>query len=217
MELSGIWGGFYRISVWVTRLAWLNLLWIAFTLVGLLLFGIFPATFAMFAVVRKWVVKEYDIPVFETFFSEYKQSFLKANLFGIVLYMIGYFLSVFLNYTGFMANSNIYVILFGLFVIAAFLYLLLLLYIAPVYVHYQLTFWQYIRYAVSIGAVNLHYSICALTILVGIYFISFRFPGLTLFFSFSVSAYATMFITHIGFTQLFKKQQEQLKKVEMTV
>ncbi len=216
MELSGMWGGFYRISVWVTRFAWLNILWIAFTLLGLILFGIMPATIAMFAVARKWVLKEYDTPVFETFFKEYKYNFLRANLFGLIIYIIGYFLSVFLKYTGLMNSSNIYPVLFGIFVLAAFLYVMLVLYIAPVYVHYQLRFWQYIRYAVSIGAVNLHYSICAITVLAGIYFASLKFPGITLFFSFSVSAYATMFIVHIGFRQLLKKQQEQIEKTPIS-
>ncbi|QGH36562.1 DUF624 domain-containing protein [Gracilibacillus salitolerans] len=216
MELSGMWGGFYRISVWVTRFAWLNILWIAFTLLGLILFGIMPATIAMFAVARKWVLKEYDTPVFETFFKEYKYNFLRANLFGLIIYIIGYFLSVFLKYTGLMNSSNLYPVLFGIFVLAAFLYVMLVLYIAPVYVHYQLRFWQYIRYAVSIGAVNLHYSICAITVLAGIYFASLKFPGITLFFSFSVSAYATMFIVHIGFRQLLKKQQEQIEKTPIS-
>ncbi|WP_235817560.1 MULTISPECIES: YesL family protein [Gracilibacillus] len=216
MQLTGIWGGFYRISVWVTRFAWLNLLWVAFTLAGLILLGLLPATFAMFAVVRKWVVQEYDISIVKTFFAEYKSTFVTSNLLGLVLYAIGYILSVFLNYTGLMADSSVYPILFGLFVIAAFFYTVLLLYIAPVYVHYQLTFWQYIRYAVSIGVVNLHYSICALTILTGIYFLSFYLPGITLFFSFSVSAYTSMFIIHIGFNQLLKKQQEQTKEINVS-
>ncbi|MDX8045181.1 YesL family protein [Gracilibacillus sp. S3-1-1] len=208
MEISGLWGGFYRISVWVMRFAWLNMLWIAFTLLGLIFFGIMPATIAMFAVVRKWVLKDYDIAIFELFFKEYKRHFIRANLLGIILYVIGYFLSVFLNYTGFMHDSSFYPVLLGIFIIAAFLYVMLVLYIAPVFVHYQLRFWQYIRYAVSIGAINLHYSICTLAVLAGMYYVSFRLPGITLFFSFSVSAYLTMFIVHIGFSQLLKKQQE---------
>ncbi|MGP4039356.1 YesL family protein [Gracilibacillus sp. D59] len=216
MELTGMWAGFYRISVWITRFVWLNMLWIAFTLLGLIFFGIMPATIAMFAVARKWVLKEYDIPIFKTFFKEYKYTFLRANLFGLVIFIIGYFLSVFLKYTGLMNNSNIYPVLLGIFILAAVLYIMLVLYIAPVYVHYQLRFWQYIRYAVSIGAVNLHYSICAITVLAGIYFASLKFPGITLFFSFSVSAYTTMFIVNIGFTQLLKKQREQLDKTQIT-
>ncbi|UOQ87306.1 YesL family protein [Gracilibacillus salinarum] len=216
MEMSGLWGGFYRISVWITRFAWLNILWICFTLLGLVFFGIMPATIAMFTVVRKWVLKEYDTAVAETFWHAYKKNFVRANLFGLILYIIGYFLSVFLKYTGLMSDSSVYPVLLGIFIIAAFLYVMLVLYIGPVYVHYQLSFWQYIRYAVSIGAVNLHYSICALTVLAGIYYLSLKYPGVTLFFTFSISAYVTMFVVHIGFRQLFKKQQEQLDQTTVS-
>ncbi|UOQ50033.1 YesL family protein [Gracilibacillus caseinilyticus] len=216
MEMSGLWGGFYRISVWITRFAWLNILWICFTLLGLVFFGIMPATIAMFTIVRKWVLKEFDTAVAETFWHAYKQNFIRANLFGLILYIIGYFLSVFLKYTGLMSDSSVYPLLLGIFIIAAFLYVMLVLYIGPVYVHYQLSFWQYIRYAVSIGAVNLHYSICALTILAGIYYLSLKYPGVTLFFTFSISSYVTMFVVHIGFRQLFKKQQEQLDQTTVS-
>lgn len=211
MEITGMWGAFYRISNWVTRFAWLNLLWLAFTFLGLILFGIMPATIAMFAVTRKWVQKDYDVPVFKTFFKHYKENFIKGNLFGLVIYILGYFLSVFLKYTGLMSESSVYPILFGIFVIAAFLYTMLVLYIAPVFVHYQLSFWQYIRYAVTIGAINVHYSICTLAFLGIIYYISLKIPGVTLFFSFSVSAYVAMFIINLGFRFLIKKRDKELE------
>ncbi len=212
--MTGMWANLYRFSLWVTRFAWLNILWLLFTLLGLVFFGLMPATIAMFTVVRKWVLKETDFQVFDVFFQQFKVYFVRANLFGIIVYVIGYFLSVFLQYTGFMHNSSLYPILLGLFIIASFFYVMLILYIAPVFVHFELTFWQYIRYAVTIGAVNLHYSICALTILAGIYFLSFKYPGIGLFFSFSVSAYVVMFLAHLGFQQLLKKQQEQLEQQE---
>ncbi len=65
--MSGFIDGYYRFAVWVTKFAYLNLLWIAFSLLGLGLFGLFPATAAMFAVVRKWINGEKDIPVFHVF------------------------------------------------------------------------------------------------------------------------------------------------------
>lgn len=65
--MNGFIDGYYRFAVWITRFAYLNLLWIAFSLVGLGVVGFFPATAAMFAVVRKWVHGEKDIPVFQVF------------------------------------------------------------------------------------------------------------------------------------------------------
>jgi uncharacterized membrane protein YesL len=214
MEINGVWGSLYRVSIWVSRFALLNVLWIVATLIGFILLGIFPATIAMFTVVRKWVQKEYDIPVFRTFYKSFKTNFLQANGFGIITYVFGYILSVFLKYTGLMNDSVFHSVLLGIFVLAAFFYVMLLVYIGPVYVHYNLNFWQYIRYAITIGAVNLHYSISILTLLTGVYFLTFHYPGISLVFSFSVSAYITMLLANIGFEQLLKKQKQARIEVE---
>ncbi|WP_084028990.1 YesL family protein [Bacillus sp. J33] len=61
------------------RLVYLNLLWIAFSLLGIVLFGFFPATAAMFSVVRKWIMGETDVRVFKEFWQTYRKEFWKAN------------------------------------------------------------------------------------------------------------------------------------------
>lgn len=64
---TGTVGGIYHISNWIMRLAYVNFLWILFTLAGFIVFGFFPATIATFAVVRKWIFDTTDIPIFTTF------------------------------------------------------------------------------------------------------------------------------------------------------
>ncbi|BDG36084.1 DUF624 domain-containing protein [Saccharococcus caldoxylosilyticus] len=49
-------GKLYRVCEWITRLACINILWMLFTLAGLIVFGIAPATVALFTIVRKWLV-----------------------------------------------------------------------------------------------------------------------------------------------------------------
>src|SRR5690625_7635570 len=80
---------YYRFTVWVVRLVYVNLLWILFTVIGLGVLGIMPATAAMFAVVRKWLRGEDDFPIFTTYKDAYKEEFLKANLLGYILAIIG--------------------------------------------------------------------------------------------------------------------------------
>lgn len=208
MEFTGIWGGFYRISLWVTRLVYINILWIFFTIIGLILFGIMPATISMFTVVRKWTMKETEIPIFNTFFVTYKKEFLKSNLFMLILLVVGFILYFNLRYTGYMIESTIYPILLGGLFITSFLYIMLLVYIAPVYVHFDLSFLQYVKYAIMIGATNLHYSITMLVCLTGIYYVSMKVPGLVPFFSVSVSAYVIMFCANLAFNNLVNKKQE---------
>ena len=58
---------FYRAAEWISRLFLLNILWVVFTIVGLGIFGFGPATAAMFAIVRKWIITpQEDFPLFKT-------------------------------------------------------------------------------------------------------------------------------------------------------
>src|SRR5690625_4340499 len=84
MEPTGVMGAVYQIADKVSKLAYINLLWILFSLMGLLAFGIFPATIAMFTVLRKMVLKQ-DFNMFSVFWKTYKKEFLKGNLLGIML------------------------------------------------------------------------------------------------------------------------------------
>src|SRR5699024_12166732 len=73
-------GGYYRLCVWVTRFAYVNVLWILFTFLGLVFLGAMPSTVAMFAVIRKWVTGDKEVPIFKTFLESYRTEFVKANI-----------------------------------------------------------------------------------------------------------------------------------------
>ncbi|WP_112179981.1 MULTISPECIES: YesL family protein [Paraliobacillus] len=210
MELKGLWGAFYRMSVIISRLAYLNLLWIVATILGLVVFGIMPATISMFTVVRKWILKEDDIPIFQTFIFTYKKEFLKTNWIMAIIVILGSLLFIDIRFTGFMRDSGYYNIFLGILFIASFLYLILVVFIAPVYVHYNLSIRRYITYSIMIGATNILYTIAILIALSSIYYSSMKVPGITLFFSFSVSAYITMYFANLSFNNLIKKQRSQI-------
>src|SRR5699024_11923190 len=82
-------GGFYRLCVWVTRFAYVNVLWFLFTFLGLVFLGAMPSTVAMFAVIRKWVTGVKEVPIFKTFLESYLTEFVKANMLGYILFGIG--------------------------------------------------------------------------------------------------------------------------------
>src|SRR5690554_780565 len=99
-------GGFYRISEWIMRLSVTNILWVVtafpvfFCIFSLLFFSstveevqawflpiavlspflLFPSTSAMFALARKWVTGDADVPLFKTFFRSYKENYLQSML-----------------------------------------------------------------------------------------------------------------------------------------
>ncbi len=112
MEIRGIWGVFYKISLWLTRIASVNLLWFFFNLpVAIVVFNIllanyigeliiffvllvilvpivtFPATTALFAVVRRWVLGE-DVNIVKGFWEYYKQNYLDSLKGGLFITLI---------------------------------------------------------------------------------------------------------------------------------
>lgn len=55
MQLGSFSNVVYTICDWIARLAYINLLWILFTLSGFVVFGFFPATIAMLATLRQFI------------------------------------------------------------------------------------------------------------------------------------------------------------------
>jgi uncharacterized membrane protein YesL len=173
--------GVYRFCEWVTRLAYLNLLWIAFTLVGLIIFGVGPATIAMYTVTRKWLTESPDIPIFKTFFEAYKKEFRKGNVLGIILFSIGAIL-----YVDFMVldllsqeTSILKVIFSSLFVV----FVMMLLYIFPVFVHYDIPLSKNFKYALIIGFTRPLYSLGMIIGALGAITISLLHITIIIFFS----------------------------------
>lgn len=58
------------------KLAYVNLLWLLFTVAGLAVFGFMPATVSLFTIVRKWQMKQAEVTVWNTFISIYKKNSL---------------------------------------------------------------------------------------------------------------------------------------------
>lgn len=80
----------YNVCDWMMRLAIINLLWIGFSLLGVVVFGVYPASVATVSLLKEWIAGRRPSPI-SYFWSHYKQSFLSANLAffaGIVLMAI---------------------------------------------------------------------------------------------------------------------------------
>lgn len=150
MGLDGLVWKVYSISESITKVMYINILWIGFSLVGLVLLGIFPATAAMFSVTRKWMLGDKNVPVFKTFWENYKTDFLQSNLLGFSLVLIGLILYVDLR---FFQTSNQFFFQAISFLFIAFLcvYFVLLLYIFPVFVHYKYKTLEYIKYSLILA------------------------------------------------------------------
>ncbi|WP_066051089.1 YesL family protein [Robertmurraya korlensis] len=201
--MDGVMRGFYSISEWVMRLAYVNVLWIFFSMIGLLLFGFFPSTIAMFAVVRKWVRKEIDAPIFKIFWSTYRSEFLKSNLLGIVILFSGFLM--YFNFTIIEATViPAFKILYIPTIILTMLYILTLLYIFPVFVHFNIRLVEIIKNSIILMTVNPLITFSKLVLTGLLIFLYLTFPGVLPFFSGSVIAILLMFLSN----HVFQKIQE---------
>ncbi|MEH7549842.1 MULTISPECIES: YesL family protein [Bacillaceae] len=205
--MDGFMRGFYSISEWILRFAYVNILWILFTIFGLVVFGFFPSTIAMFAVVRKWILKQHDIPVFKSFWITYKKEFVKANLLGLVICSLG-----FLTYSNITIVEATTVPTFKLLyipnTIVIFIFLLTSLYIFPVFSHFDVHLGEGIKNAFILMVVNPIPTLCMATLTGFLGFIYLKLPGLLPFFSGSLTSYILMWIRNYVFNRTVKLSVE---------
>ncbi|SDL82792.1 YesL family protein [Sediminibacillus halophilus] len=200
MQVGRLLNGVMAFCKWITHFALLNLLWIGCTLLGGVVFGFAPSTAAMYAVARKQILTE-DSPLFRTFWSIYRQEFFRANGLAWLLAAIGaiwYFdLHFFREFEGwFYSLMNYIMIMIGL------VYMILLMYILPVFVHYDLKIRGCIKQALIIGF--LHPANLVLMLVVGLssYYFFIYFPGLIPLFGLTVFAHLNMWLSLKCFNQI---------------
>lgn len=210
MQFNWVVGKAYTGCEWVMKLAYLNILWVLFSLGGLILLGISPASVALFTILRKWLMNETDVPIFRTFLTTYKKEFVKSNQLGWIMALIGMFLYFDFKYLITVGGTIQYVLSIPL-VIVTILFFITLLYLFPVYVHYELRLIQYIRNSFYIGIINMHITILmiAVTLLLGILYRSI--PGIVPFFS--ISFFFLMVMT--GAKQSFNRIEAKQKKLSV--
>jgi uncharacterized membrane protein YesL len=205
METKGILSGIYRVSEKVMLIAYINILWIMFSLLGLVIFGIMPATVAMFAVIRKQIIEEEQVPIFSLFLKKYKEEFVKVNLFGYLLLIVGTIL--WLDVVLFQSLHGMpYMIMSFLAAGGLLLFLIVVLYILPLYVHYDLRFFNYIKTGFLLAfSYPIHTAIMIVSGVV-IYFILLLLPGSLFFFSGSLYSFIILKTAFKVFSKVEKQK-----------
>ncbi|MFC4320002.1 YesL family protein [Litchfieldia salsa] len=177
------------------KLVYIQLLWLTFTLLGVVIIGIGPATYAMFTVMRQWIRGNKEISIFKTFFHSFRSEFKESFFFGIIYLVGGIILFVDLIYV----QSPL---LKGFLIIISFLYTVSLLYIYPILVHYE---WQSmiqkLKCSILFGLSYLQYTLMLIVALAVVYFVLFMYPGVLTFFGISIGSYMIMFMAN----QVFKR------------
>ena len=203
MKRKGFSGFIYMITELVMQFAYLQLLWLVFTLMGLGILGIFPSTAALFSVVRKWIMGEEDVPVFKTFWQTYKTEFVRVNGLGLILSAIGWLLYVDYHFftSGTTMGSSILKIITLLII---YLFMTTCIYFFPIFVHFRYRFFEYFKYSFLYSVSTPLKTAGLLIISYIIYFLLMKVPVLFLFFSGSVISYMWMWYVY----QTIRKTQK---------
>ncbi|GAE36197.1 YesL family protein [Halalkalibacter akibai] len=189
---------------WLMKLAFLNTLWVIFTLAGAGIFGWAPATAALFGVLRKRMLTNEDFPTLKTFFSLYKKEFFRANLIGLFILIGGWSLYYSLSTLIFLEQTAM-ILLGTIFFIMTILFVIVSLFIFPVFSHYNIPFKKCFRYSLMLGLSHLHYCLLMVIALSVTAILFHSFPGFLLFYAISIPVACVMVITMRVFTSLEDK------------
>lgn len=206
--MKGLLQGLYTLCEWIMRLAILNVLWVVFSVLGAIILGFFPSTAAMFEITRKWLKGETDLPIFKSFWAAYKKYFVKANLLGILVAIAGIFLYIdFSFFSSF--ESFAFKILTALVILVSIIYCILLIYIFPVLVTYEISLLQSIKFACLLGVYRPLSTIAILLASILLYFLFSAFSPVLVFFGGSMTSMMMMWVSRTTFFKIKNKYSSE--------
>lgn len=235
MEFKGAMGGLYRITEWIMRIAGSNLLWLLcsspflfFVLTKLLSvlngfgddplstygiailapFTFFPATAALFTVVRKWVMGDVDVPIFKTYFKGYKENYKQSMIGGIFYTLL--FVVIAVDYTVYMKkleNMQLIGVIMLVFLIVLFVSMFNFFSMVS---HYHMKTSLMLKNAVLLTLIRPFRAFSTLAGAAIILYITYKFQWLIFFGTASLAAWFAFF----NFYATYNKMQEQIAKME---
>ncbi|TCP31335.1 putative membrane protein YesL [Scopulibacillus darangshiensis] len=205
MKIFSIEGGLYNFLDKFSNFFLLNLLWL---IMCIPIITIFPATIAMFGVVRKWIKGEH-VKLFNCFFTLFKENFIQSLLIGVIAFIFTLLLILNFNITSLMDNP-FKVITLSLLSLIGFLSLCTSVYIFPVIVNYNVKWTAVIRNSFLLSVSQPFVTLPSILILLISMVIVYTVP-ITLFIVGSLSAYLIYFLCNKTF-QKVEAQFNQFKK-----
>ncbi|RCW77275.1 YesL family protein [Saliterribacillus persicus] len=175
----------YRFTDIIIRTAYINILVIIFSLLGLILFGFFPAIIAAFSIFRKWLTGYSDIAITKNFWRIYKREFIRGNLVGFIVVLIGGLLYINMSIAEVIQHDAIRLTYYPLLAVNI-LFLGMLIYLLPMYVHFDMKVIELFKNAfLCMFAMPLLTIILVVTVVL-LYLLFTVIPGLLPFFGFSL-------------------------------
>jgi uncharacterized membrane protein YesL len=169
-------------------------------------FTLFPATAAMFAVARKWVMGEVDVPLFKTFFRGYKENYKQGLLGGIV-----YTLLLAIMVVDFIVYKEQFNLLSYIFIAFLLLLIISMFNFFSMLVHYHMKTFQLLKNAVLITIGKPFRSLSTAIMAGAVIYFSMRFTFLIPFFMGSIIAYLSFW----NFYLIYQKLQDMAERARI--
>jgi uncharacterized membrane protein YesL len=180
----------------------LNVLWV---LTSIPLFTFFPATAAMFGVIRKRQLQKDSQGIIKDFFTMFKENFKQSLVISIYWSLVAIFL-----YVDYMVihpdNSIIHLILYIVLIIGFVLFCSISIYLFPTMVHFELSWKIVIRNAFFFSLMNPILTIILLLIVAIGVAIIYMYPVM-IFIVGSPLAYMIYYMSQMFFNQVVMKKE----------
>ncbi|MDH6426457.1 hypothetical protein BSK62_00600 [Paenibacillus odorifer] len=239
MEFKGAMGGLYRVTEWISRIAGSNILWalcsapfLFFGVLKMIMLGtgagganeqitlnwamgilapftVFPASAALFTVVRKWVMGNTDVGTFRTFFQGYKENYVKSMLGGVIYTLM--FVVMYVDVTVYMTQMPNFRIVGILMLVLMILLSVSMFNFFSIVVHYQMGFKQVMTNSILLTIarpIRVFSTLIAAAVLV---YIGLRYPALYFICIPTLIAMAAFF----NFYATYNKLQLQVEKKKL--
>jgi uncharacterized membrane protein YesL len=174
-------------------------------------FFLIPASAAMFAVARKWVMGDVDVPLFKTFFRNYKENYKQSMLGGLIFLALGFMIvQCIIFYSG---MDGIVRLLSFLFISFCFVYAAALINFLCMTVHFEMKLIQLVKNSFIMTLGQPFTSIGSLVTSGVIIWISFtKFTFLIPFFMGSLCAIASFWYFYRSFQRIQDKAEKAREK-----
>ncbi|HWJ77045.1 MAG TPA: DUF624 domain-containing protein [Niallia sp.] len=194
----------------ILNLAYVHFLWFLFTLVGGVVFGIGPSTYALVSILRQWIRGNTTFPIFQAYKKYYRESFKDSVIISWIYLILGYVLVIDLLHV---TNWYLRVCLFFL----SFMYLVSAVYIFPIMAHYN---WKGILFRMKMaflfGFSCLQYTLLLFVFVGVIYWASLKFfPGILTFFGISFLFYCFTWTANQVFTRMEIQNAKEVEDINI--
>lgn len=176
-------------------------------------FTVFPASAALFTVVRKWVMGNTDVGTFRTYFQGYKENYLKSMLGGIIYTLM--FVIMYVDVTVYMTQMPNFRIVGILMLVLMIILSVSMFNFFSIVVHYQMSFKQVMTNSILLTIarpIRVFSTLIAAGVLA---YIGLRYPALYIICIPTLIAMAAFFNFYATYNKLqLQVEQKKLKEQE---